>query len=385
MKKIYTLKINVCIAFILIIYNSSVQAQVGVGVVTPAATLDVTAANPTGGATTVDGILIPRVDRQRALAMTAIPVSNLVYVNSIATGTATGQAINITAVGFYTYDGTVWQRIGTGATDWSVTGNTGTNPVTNFVGTTDAIDLSLRTNSTEKVRVTSGGNVGIGTLPTNSTVLDMTSVTNKGVSFPNVNLLSETDAATILTPVAGLMVYNTNTTMPCGVGLYFNNGTPAVPSWACFTKTIKQYHAYNTARRVGITSATLTLQPGCTINFTVQTGQVADVNIEAVLGGTNNFTTSSGYSTFDTVVYVDGAPLARGGWSRTTITNSNAGTNAFNVNTLSAYAAGLLAGAHTIQLYTARFSGSSLSGVNLGGDCLLDTNCGEINATVSYK
>lgn len=46
---------------------------------------------------------------------------------------------------------------------WGLTGNSGTDPATNFIGTTDAKDLVIRTNNTERVRVTSGGNVGIGT------------------------------------------------------------------------------------------------------------------------------------------------------------------------------------------------------------------------------
>jgi hypothetical protein len=46
---------------------------------------------------------------------------------------------------------------------WGLTGNSGTAPATNFVGTTDAQDFVTRTNNTEKMRVTSAGNVGINT------------------------------------------------------------------------------------------------------------------------------------------------------------------------------------------------------------------------------
>ncbi|MCS7074948.1 MAG: hypothetical protein NZ108_10820, partial [Bacteroidia bacterium] len=46
---------------------------------------------------------------------------------------------------------------------WALTGNSGTNPAINFIGTTDAIDFVVRTSNTERMRVTSGGNVGIGT------------------------------------------------------------------------------------------------------------------------------------------------------------------------------------------------------------------------------
>ncbi len=46
---------------------------------------------------------------------------------------------------------------------WTLTGNSGTNASANFIGTADAIDFVTKTNSTERMRVTSGGNVGINT------------------------------------------------------------------------------------------------------------------------------------------------------------------------------------------------------------------------------
>jgi hypothetical protein len=55
---------------------------------------------------------------------------------------------------------------------WSLTGNGGTNPTNNFIGTTDATDLALRTNNIEKMRITSGGLFGFNT--TNPTGLEPT-------------------------------------------------------------------------------------------------------------------------------------------------------------------------------------------------------------------
>ena len=54
--------------------------------------------------------------------------------------------------------------------DWTILGNTGTNPSTNFLGTSDAQDLVIRTNNIERIRTTSNGDVGIGiALPTAKT------------------------------------------------------------------------------------------------------------------------------------------------------------------------------------------------------------------------
>jgi hypothetical protein len=45
---------------------------------------------------------------------------------------------------------------------WNLTGNSGTTAGTNFIGTTDAKDLVFKTNGTEKLRIQSNGNVGVG-------------------------------------------------------------------------------------------------------------------------------------------------------------------------------------------------------------------------------
>jgi hypothetical protein len=56
----------------------------------------------------------------------------------------------------------VWPG-GGGAVGWALTGNAGTDPSTNFLGTTDAQPLILRTNNTEALRIDAAQRVGIGT------------------------------------------------------------------------------------------------------------------------------------------------------------------------------------------------------------------------------
>jgi hypothetical protein len=43
--------------------------------------------------------------------MTSVPTSTLIYVNSIATGTQTGTAASIDAIGYYYFDGTAWAKL----------------------------------------------------------------------------------------------------------------------------------------------------------------------------------------------------------------------------------------------------------------------------------
>jgi trimeric autotransporter adhesin len=53
-------------------------------------------------------------------------------------------------------------------TNWSLTGNNGTTAGTHFLGTTDAQDMVLKAQNTEGVRLTTSGNLGVGTpTPTN--------------------------------------------------------------------------------------------------------------------------------------------------------------------------------------------------------------------------
>ncbi len=49
------------------------------------------------------------------------------------------------------------------AMNWQLSGNSGTNPPTDFLGTTDNQPLVIKTNGSEVARVTAQGNVGIGT------------------------------------------------------------------------------------------------------------------------------------------------------------------------------------------------------------------------------
>lgn len=95
-----------------------------------------------------------------AVTVTSPAVSLLVY-NSVAAGAGTAAVIP----GYYYWDGTKWVRLQTtagAAQDWSLLGNAGTTAGTNFIGTTDAQDVVLKTNAVENMRIlNSNGNVGI--------------------------------------------------------------------------------------------------------------------------------------------------------------------------------------------------------------------------------
>lgn len=100
------MKNKIYIIFVLVV-GLFAFGQVGINTTNPISTLEITAKNATGSSTNTDRLLIPRIDRQRALSMVSVQPSTLIYVNSIATGSQTGIAINIATLGYYYYNGTV--------------------------------------------------------------------------------------------------------------------------------------------------------------------------------------------------------------------------------------------------------------------------------------
>ena len=129
---------------------------------------------------TTKGILIPRMTRTQRNSISSPAAGLLIYQTDQTPG-------------FYFFNGTAWVTIINGVIEsdplyssspaagiestsishwntafnwgkrWSFTGNSGTNPTTDFLGTTDNIGLSLRTDGIEQIRLSASGNVGIGT------------------------------------------------------------------------------------------------------------------------------------------------------------------------------------------------------------------------------
>ncbi|MFZ5553000.1 MAG: hypothetical protein ACOZCO_07780, partial [Bacteroidota bacterium] len=108
------------------------------------------------------GMLVPRVALTSVTdAITiATPATSLLVYNTATAGTAPN---NVTP-GFYYWGGTSWIRIANGNNnDWSTTGNTGTTPGANFIGTTDNKDLVFKTNNDEQMRIDANGKIGVNT------------------------------------------------------------------------------------------------------------------------------------------------------------------------------------------------------------------------------
>lgn len=142
---------------ILTFVGFSVFAQVGIGTTNPNenALLDIDASTRAGG------LLLPRVAlvsaNSPAPLVNPVPAGMTVY--NIATS---GTGANEVTPGFYYHNGTNWVRIGAAGDDgpndkWKLTGNTGTSPGTNFIGTLDNVAFQVRTNNSARFDFTNNG------------------------------------------------------------------------------------------------------------------------------------------------------------------------------------------------------------------------------------
>ncbi|MCF6132966.1 hypothetical protein [Flavobacterium wongokense] len=123
------MKLKTYIASLLLLVIASSHAQVGIGTTVPDASsiLDITSTN--------SGLLIPRVALTSTSDVTTIasPVTSLLIYNS-------GFSPN----GYYYWNGSVWVQLTTSSNGWLLSGNSGTVPNTNFLGTTDDVDIVFK-------------------------------------------------------------------------------------------------------------------------------------------------------------------------------------------------------------------------------------------------
>ncbi len=150
---------------VLVALSSFAYAQVGINTTTPKSSLDVSGKTDTLGnllSTDITGLQAPRLTRSQLTdkgdtLYGADQTGAMIYITDISGGDVLSQRVNITTVGYYYFDGNVWQKISMGnaiaATNWSLAGNTGTTAGTDFIGTADATDFVTKVNGNEASRV----------------------------------------------------------------------------------------------------------------------------------------------------------------------------------------------------------------------------------------
>jgi len=94
------------------------------------------------------GVLVPRIGLTSTTDVTTIssPATSLLVYN---TATAGVYPTNVVPC-FYYFDGTKWVKFqASNVNDWSLIGNSGTSSTTNFLGTTDDVDLVFKRNNVQ--------------------------------------------------------------------------------------------------------------------------------------------------------------------------------------------------------------------------------------------
>ena len=98
------------------------------------------------------GLLLPRLADTTSINALNPPDGMIIYLN-------TDNSLRLRSNGY-------WKKIADlseASANWSLKGNTGTNPATNFIGTVDGQPLVIRTKNNEQLRIDTSGNLGIGT------------------------------------------------------------------------------------------------------------------------------------------------------------------------------------------------------------------------------
>ena len=251
---------------------------------------------------TTKGLLLPRMTTAQRDAIST-PVVGLIFynidTNAIEVNTGTPATPTWTAA-------SGGGGGGGGGAGWNLTGNAGASSTTNFIGTTDAQDLVLRTNNTEQVRVLTDGKLGIGTAtPAHKLALAGTTVADRTISISTTPV--------VYLPTQGTATGQFDGSIAIGDGLRSLSNTTSIDG------------RNNTAVGIGALTANTTGN---------QNTASGNNSLKATTTGTGN--TASGYNalTANTTGYsntVDGAyalKASTSGYSNTAI-----GYNALTSNT----------------------------------------------------
>ncbi|MET0299753.1 MAG: hypothetical protein ABW036_08325 [Flavitalea sp.] len=101
---------------------------------------------------TRQGLLLPRLADTAAINALTPPDGMIIYLN-------TDKSLRLRSNG-------TWKKIADlseASSNWSLKGNAGTDPATQFLGTVDGQPLVVRTDNQERMRIDANGNIGIGT------------------------------------------------------------------------------------------------------------------------------------------------------------------------------------------------------------------------------
>jgi hypothetical protein len=315
-----------------IVNDDGTRVGIGTAEAIPLGALEIKSTN--------DGLVIPRV----ALAgfnvvspLTAPVNSELVYNtidnSTVLSGAALTAAGRVTP-GFYFWNSVApakWERFVTGplpaSTGWLTTGNAGLSAATNFLGTTDNVDVAFRRNNTNAGRITTTStSFGVGAL--NATNGPATNATAFGVNALAANTGSNNTAF-------GTNALAANSSPSNNTAFGFNalaTNTLAADSGAVNTAVgsgaLATLNGGNNNTAVGYNA--LTALPGTArFNTAVGSNSLSGVNSSSAINNVavgNNTMTGSGVITQSVAIGSDAMSNASTGSTRNTAVGYGAGT-----------------------------------------------------------
>lgn len=210
-----------------------ISAQVGINTTSPKSTMDVSVKRDLNGViidnSTPVGLQAPRITREELSANTGVYNTNqtgaIVYIKDVNGGDTNPPRTNIISVGYYYFDGTLWQKMSGGSNDVNIYKDNGV--------LTSQRTVSLNGNN---LAFTDNGNIGIGTTSPSKKLEIQTGGTQSsplpglklvdGNQLNNLVLTSDNDGVATWKPVGIKIVkgvINDNT----GAGDYYFQSNPA--------------------------------------------------------------------------------------------------------------------------------------------------------------
>lgn len=213
-----------------------------------------------------------------------------------------------------------------GSLGWSLTGNLGTSPLLNFLGTIDAQPLVIKTTSLERMRVAADGNVGIGTSSPGQllevkggNLLLSNSGTAGEMRFAEPSLSGSNYTAFKAQAQGADITYTLPSTSPSSNGMVLSSTAAGVMSWAS--------PATGTVTSVGLAlpASVFSISNSPVTGSGTLTGAFVNQNANTVFAGPSSG--GAGAPTFRTLVAADLPELNTLAWKLTGNSGTTPGTN----------------------------------------------------------
>jgi len=363
----------------------------------PSAALDVSASDK--------GLLIPRMALSAAnsASLVSSPATSLLVYNTATAGTPP----NNVAPGYYYWNGSQWilllNSAGSGsASGWSLTGNAGTNPASNFIGTTDDQPLVLKANgqrvgffsSTDNLSTFLGYRAGISNIGNYNTAIGESALFNNTGGGFNVAIGSGvlySNTSGILNSAVGKDALFSNTTgesnSAVGKDALFSN-TSGILNSAVGTYTLNSNTTGSNNSAVGVTA----LGSNTTGNYNSAVGDYAlyfntTGSLNSALGHRalfNNTTASSNSAFGNSALYSN----TSGYWnvaagsdalSNNTTGTSNTALGVFSLRINQIGSENTAVGSNALRNTTSYYN------VGVGNSTLYDNTTGESNTAIGYR